>query len=352
MDTHLFPASAEPIDGKAPPFPASQEQTLFRDRDVLFLIAQVIATHRRHAQALLVELGLPGSGTKADQAKMLQVAVDQGRLTPDRLVEFLDEIQAWGNQRVFLFRAPGAVVLRWRSEAYVRAALTIAKMEHLLNSRRTIFLPESATVSSITLTDVLFTITWVQARHWFEKVGERYEDGGDRREKTEMKRTTRALFSFELDLESGVAMIRVPQLSGRPDYEDLKDNVVSWLARFLDVAAFEVVDPSPAIEGLQKQPDITVRKAGYRDSRDGRISLASADSESDVFDSPEAVLIKSALADSPPKTGSFYLEPNGEFDRRLHFLVDGGEKSITISGQQTEEEVRHVLGRIQRLSGR
>ena len=60
------------------------------------------------------------SGTKQDLRERIQEALDEGDLTYERLVDFLDSVAPWGKQHVFLYRGPRIDMQAWKDPDHVR----------------------------------------------------------------------------------------------------------------------------------------------------------------------------------------------------------------------------------------
>jgi hypothetical protein len=78
------------------------------------LIDFVLALRKSHIQDFLKQVELPKSGTKEDLRERLQEALDEGELTYEQLVDFLDSVAPWGKQHVFLYHGPQHDIQAWK----------------------------------------------------------------------------------------------------------------------------------------------------------------------------------------------------------------------------------------------
>src|SRR5438128_1308782 len=66
-------------------------------------------------QDLLKDKGKAYSGTRTKLRQRVEGYVNEGALLADELVDLLDRITGWGNQHVYLYKAPVDQIERWSS---------------------------------------------------------------------------------------------------------------------------------------------------------------------------------------------------------------------------------------------
>src|SRR4051794_14766542 len=85
---------------------------------------------------------LPRYGTRADLRDRLQEKLAEGRFTVVDLVDFLDEVEPWGKQHVFLYDGGDGLVGDWQDAEAIRRRLAEVGLERLLDERTPLALPE------------------------------------------------------------------------------------------------------------------------------------------------------------------------------------------------------------------
>src|SRR6266487_3774187 len=109
-------------------------------------------------------------GNRADLRERLEETLANGTIRIVNLVDFLDEVEPWGKQHVFLFVGGDGLVEDWEDADALRARLAEANTPNLLDGRLPLALPEELTLSSIRVEDGRFvTITAVERRESRER---------------------------------------------------------------------------------------------------------------------------------------------------------------------------------------
>ena len=105
-------------------------------------LLNIIFNHRKAAlQGFLRDRRQAFSGTQEKLRERVEGYLSDGSVRAEELVELLDRIEGWGNQHIYLYRAPDVLIERWNSERKALAALKAHGKEHLLNRRRPLVLP-------------------------------------------------------------------------------------------------------------------------------------------------------------------------------------------------------------------
>jgi hypothetical protein len=106
---------------KGPPLPSA------KDRETIRALAStaVLAQGNIFIRELLRRKELPIGSTKEDFETNLLRAIDTGELTLEDVSQWLDEVEGWGNQHVYLYSAPRGLVSDpiWRSPGKVKQRL-------------------------------------------------------------------------------------------------------------------------------------------------------------------------------------------------------------------------------------
>ncbi len=136
------------------------------------LIDFVLATRKSYIQEFLKRVELPRSGTKSDLRERLRDALDEGLLTHEQLVGFLDSVVPWGKQHVFLFKGPHGDQQAWKDPDHVHRHLKRHRLGKYFNARLPLILPEKLTLSSITHSDGRLRVTAIQRRDYTERASE------------------------------------------------------------------------------------------------------------------------------------------------------------------------------------
>ena len=288
------------------------------------------------------------SGTKAELRERLQDALAKGTVTVAGIVAKLDEIEGWGNQHIFLYRAPEGILPTWRSEPAVMEILRSAKKVSLFNAYIPLALPQSTTLSRVAWSPQRIRFVWITTRHWEERV-----ESKDRREGTHVwkayeERSARGVLAFDWNLLNGEAMLMIERLPSGNDYEDARASLVKELKPLLDLSTFSSIEIGRAIQPIEKSTEVLNRSLALRSQRGTKVSFTSRSRKRDAFArDPDAQRSRESLGENVSgDTGNFYWKKNGPLVDELHTTLYAKDGRIGIFGQRTEDEVQYVIQRI------
>ena len=332
------------------------------------LIDFVLALRKSHVQDFLKQVELAKSGTKQDLRERVQEALDEGDLTYDILVNFLDSVVPWGKQHVFLYQGPRGDVQEWKDPDHTQRLLKQHRLGMLFNARLPLILPETLTLSSVTHGDGRLRLTAVEKREYTERTPEHDENkttqGGERISlKAYVHHLTRTLAAFDWDLNANVAMLQITQLQMEGDYEKVAEQFFRLVKPWLDIKQFSAVDLRPVIRMLpeiEKNGQAEARSHGihYRSPRGRRVSAHSPSPR----DSVRGERFIDDAMDSVRKNGvghlgNFYWLANikpglavNPLTGDVHVIIVGAKSRVNFPTPNTEDVVRYVLHRVRELS--
>lgn len=204
----------------------------------------------RFIKELLRSKKIKIGATKDDFERNLNEAVDRGEL---RLADFdgwLQEVEGWGNQHVYLYRL-GDGLAKALTETKIKNRVVKAGLEDVWNAPTVTAFPEEATLTSIAVVDGVLRLTWQEATSSWARASDkdyREEDGLDIIEYRAWRMVEqRAITRFEARPALGLAGLFIAAPVAGEEHE---------LAR---TAAFDVVSQLISLPELQAgQLDISV----------------------------------------------------------------------------------------------
>ncbi|MEI9941982.1 MAG: hypothetical protein WDO69_32615 [Pseudomonadota bacterium] len=299
-------------------------------------------------RAFLEANDLAVSGAKAELRDRLEDALAKGTVIVGDIIARLDEIEGWGNQHVYLYRAPEGILPTWRSESSVKDILRAAKKVSLFNAHIPLALPPATTLSKVDWSPQRVRFVWITTRNWEERL-----DGKDRREglrvwKAYEERSARGVLAFDWNLQSGDAMLMIERLPSGNDYEDARTALVKELKPLLDLSVFSTVEVGRGIQPIEKSNEVLNRSLALRSQRGTKVSFTSRSRKRDAFErDPDAQRSRESLGDNVAgDTGNFYWKKAGVLTDDLHTTIYAKDSRVGIFGERTEEEVAHVIQRI------
>lgn len=313
------------------------------------------------------------SGTKSALLARVGSAVENGDVTYTQLVQFLDEVEPWRAQQVFLFGGSTLDLGPYQTAEALGEHLRAHHASKPFRKPIPLVLPTELTVASIQHSGRLLRITAVERRDgWIRDESldpteiERTDENEEVQLRAYVKRVTRGLIIFEWDMVENLAMMQVSRLPSGEDYDDARERFTSLVSRWIDIGTFPLLNLPKAIKTLHiaeetrknaSQPP-ALKSYGVEYARQGGARLAGlgASSEDSVTDDP---VLSAALQQfrnvSQGRRGNFYwaLDPLGKeyAGSTAHVIVFAATRRITFPTDNLDEAtIRHVLADIRTAS--
>ena len=329
------------------------------------LIEFALGQKKEFLQALLKEKGLAFSGTKEQIRERVANYLKDEELTIQDLVNFLDSVEGWGDQSIYIYSAPTYLINQWRKDnSSLKESIRSAGWGKIINVKRTLFLPEEPELSTITLTDRLIQFTWVEKHEWFQRTRDFDDVEGDIVLRAFRRNLERRVTRFEVDLTTGICLMTIPKISNLPTnaddgedekklgkYEKIRDGFEEKLTKVLPISSFKKFSLKKTIEKLQESDEVMRRENVFETPDRSQIRLLSASSDIDTREDIRVEALRSKIpADTPGTAGNYkWLPSKGGLGREIGVKLYGLENRVAINVQCTEEEVRYVLSRIRKL---
>ncbi len=313
------------------------------------------------------------SGTKGVLLGRIEAALEAGDVTYTQLVQFLDEVEPWRAQQVFLFGATTQNVAPFRTAESLGEHLRAHHASKPFRQPVPLVLPDELTVASIQHDGTRLRVTAIERREgWIRdesldpEESERTDEDEEVQLRAYVKRVTRGLIAFEWNVVENVAMMQISRLPSGEDYEDARERFTKLVSRWLDVRSFPLINLPKAIKTLHmaeeakkaasQAPALKSYGVEYARQGGGRLAGLSGSSEDSVTD--DAVLT-AALQQfrnvSQGRRGNFYwaLDPLGQdyVGSTAHVIVFAATRRITFPTDNLDEAtIRHVLADIRTAS--
>jgi len=332
------------------------------------LLTFLLALRLDRVRVFLGRHGIARYGNRADLRERLEENLLAGTLTIVDLVDFLDEVEPWSKQHVFLYNGGDGLVQGWRDGNALRARLGEANVAELLDARLPLVLPEELSLSSITVDDGRFvTISAVERREYRER-----EPSRDRVEVDPAGRTiellayvhviTRGLLTFRWDLATNTAALHITQSGRGYVYEEAEERFARLVQPFLAFDRFARTDLQRLIRRLHElaqagTPEARPHRLGYRSRGGISVEAASATYRDSVTGEAAIDGALTAIAGaSTGRLGNFYwlagVDHGGvanPLPADLHVVVIANESRVNFTVPSSQEIVTYVLQRIRTL---
>lgn len=322
------------------------------DEELHHVIDYLFAHRKEPIRLFLREKRLPVSGTKQDLRQRIREGLTQGTIVATDLIDLLDTIEGWGNQHIYLYKAPPGELSVWKSEERVRQRLEHVGHAKLLNRRRPLILPKEPTLSSIEWTPDRVRYIWVEKREWQLHLSDLDRDEGDIYYKAYQNHLARGITTFEWNLVSGQAALMIQRLPSGERYEARRCVYERQLEATVALSNFTRLPVRRAIRNLEASGEVRKRQVAHETQRGGRASFTSQSRKLDAYEDPDLQKSRQALGGQTTSVlGNFYWLPQSpSLARPLHVKLYAGDQRVGVFGECTEGEVNYVLSRIRHHS--
>lgn len=314
------------------------------------------------------------TGTKRTLLARIEEAVANGKTSYGELVGFLDEVEPWRAQQIYLLGKPSLDIAPFRTQASLETLLKKHGALKPLRKHLPLALPPELTISAIDHDGRRLRITAVERRDGlvrddtYDMPKGEYETGeGEEIEyRAYVERTTRGLIAFEWDLVQNFAMLQITRLPIGDEYGAARARFAKAVSRWLDISAFPDINLPRAIKRLHEDEEAAVaaKKApalsshgveleGLGGARLAAFGASSDDSVTDDTDLSNA--FRTFRKVSVGRRGNYYwhLDPLGtEYaGEKAHVIVFATTRRVTFPRDDMgEETIRYVLDGIRAAS--
>ncbi len=295
---------------------------------------------------------IPVSGSKPELREKLSREIGRGSLGQAAILSYLDQIEGWGNQHVFLYKSPNQQVQQtWRNETKVKEILRENRCLGLLNKDRPVLLPDKPTISRINWTPGHLRIVWTLKRTWEERLQSSDEESEDEKLiwRAYARKKARGTLAFDWHLGSGEAMVMIQRLPSGTKYEEERDMLTNMMSGLVDINDFQPVRLSQAIKAINESDEVRARKIVLDTPAGGGASFRSSGKGRSVADDPDLRQAEVTVAgNSIGNLGNYYWlkGDHGQLDRDFHVTLHAKDQRVGLFGERYEREVRYVIGRI------
>ncbi|MEY2564955.1 MAG: hypothetical protein QOH88_3148 [Verrucomicrobiota bacterium] len=173
----------------------------------------VLAQGNLFIKELLRKKDIRIGATKADFESNLLDAINDGKLREKDVSDWLDEVEGWGDQHVYIFRVPDAVANNalWASPAAVEKKLKGTRLAKFWDAKTSLLYPSSLVLTGIYFDREALRFVWHQGLGaWVRtpKMDRKESVDGDRYEfRAYRERLDRLLMRFEMRIKQRLAAV-------------------------------------------------------------------------------------------------------------------------------------------------
>ena len=305
----------------------------------------VLAQGNIFIKELLRSNNIPIGNTKAEFAENLNAAIDAGALTQPVIEAWLDQIEGWGNQHVYLFEPPS--ILRRK----IRPALETSKYAELLDRKIGYEFPDKLALSAINFSGDHVSVVWHRGRGAWERAKSKDFQKDEGQELFEYRayreRFDRSVVRFEWRLDDPYCAILIQLPHEDEEHAQALNRVWQDLTEVgLTRGALNKIQLGSAFKKLSRNAQATVQSTRLL-AQGGHVDLVSTLSEGGI-DKVEAVReVRRGVDDAsfPSANGmfSFVEEKYEQLSRTVKMEGYGAESRLRIWVQCKRDDVYCIL---------
>jgi hypothetical protein len=345
------------------------DEVVYTEAAIEELVSHVVALRMDFVQKLLAEVGVAYSGLRrAALRDRVRSAIEDGRLSVETVVAFLDRVEPGGKQHVFMMRPRAQLNTKWKDTTSVMRSLRRTKAaKSLLDAAVPLLMPEDFELSSIRVADGGVEIVGVEARRYTDR-----DESYDRRTTSEeglpvelrayVERVARSTIVLRWNTSTRHATLHITQATGRgierDHYRQVRGRFAQSVKSFLDLDEFIDLDLHAVIHKLgEKERSGTdaltrSRRATWDTANGGEMSATSPSTNASVHDDPALAAAIGQVAD--PTTGQignvYWLKLDGSpLSEDLHTNIIASDSRVHFMVPSTPESVDYVVDQIRSL---
>lgn len=290
--------------------------------------------------------GLSAVGNKPDLRSRVEDELADGTLQASDLIALLDQVEGWGNQHVYLFKAQKELIDWLSDEDKLKEQLRKLHLVRLLNGRIPLVLPEKPTLSAIEWSSERVRFIWVEKRIYRDPRDDKsYTDEEIEYHAYEVKRS-RGIISFSCDLVTGLAELMIQRLPSGNNYPAEKAKYMDELKLIFDISKLNPQKISPAILKADEDKGIRKRSSQLATQQGSGATFTSSSRKTDVYNEKTIRAARKALGSKVAgRLGNYYWPIVG---RDVHLKLYAKDQRIGIFGECTEDEVKDVLSAVRK----
>jgi hypothetical protein len=306
------------------------------------------------------------ANNKPELIEAVKSALRDGDASWQDFVNYLDQVEPYRKQRVYLLQALEGTDGTW-SPDQLRNGLATAGQQDLLDAKVPIAVPATLQLSSVTINDSHVEVLAIGRRTYRHRVKELEGQVQVPRAGLEVQLYeyvhVRAWVRLELDLSTGSLAIRASRLPQERLQDELYEDFLQ-LASWFPLSSFNPLNLRKAIETLHADEvntphEARVQAVGYDSATGLRSSMRGATGQQSV--TGHGTQVDGAIAtirnSSQGEDGNFFFLPpnNGgppgtPLKREVRTVVQANDGRVDFPRPLERDELQHVLRRVRVLA--
>lgn len=330
------------------------------DQVTLEIIDQVTLYKLNFSRELLKEANLPSSGNRAAVRQRLIYAVDEERLPASILLELLNDLDLWGQQRVRWVQLSIGSLAAYQTPEAVEMRATQAGMSDLLEG-------EVALMPPVDFTPMIIAYEERTSGRFLKLIGAKTQTIREEQKGLEpitnperpdvvyypfIEKTQKVITFAEINVGTGLSMISATLvrqgIQFTADFAGLYQGFDAFFS-FADAEYIDLFSANKAIHALSTG-EVQLAEGRRRTSTGGTVICKAHNRRADIRADNELSLTHQVLPEAPGVFCDCHWNVCPGLRERIHTHIYGPDGEISVLGKVKEENVRYVLQRIYQLN--
>ena len=237
-------------------------------RDLQTLVRGIVlAQGNLFVKELLRKKTIRIGATKADFERNMLQAINDGKLLRSDIENWLDEVEGWGDQHVYLFKVPEAIAsdALWSSQKSLLQKLKTADLGSLFNAQTSLEYPATRKLTGVYFDGDSLRFMWHQGRgSWLRTPNRDFEkeiNADQYQFRAYRFRGERSVMRFELRLGDRLAAVFMQIPWNKAEHDQALQEVRDVISPLVDLDALTEFSASNAIKKLD-QEELNQQKVG------------------------------------------------------------------------------------------
>lgn len=319
-----------------------------KDELKAFVSRIVLSQGNRYIKDLLRSAGVAIGTNKDSFEANLHQAIDSDDLTEGHVRAWLEAVEGWGSQHVYMFAAPEGQT--FQSAENFRAAVLESQLAHLFDVDNTLAFPEAMQLTSVRLINNGFSFEWhkdtSQQKRDRVKDFEQDLDGDRYLYKAFRLRNSRAMMRFEFEFNRPFCAIFMQIAKDDEDHSEAIASVRNALQLLPNSQFPNRGVLTPAIDRIRNMQGGGVATRLARFDANGGSVLLRADVAGGIRAVPSVSQVGNAVQaqNFPSASGAFdLLDPADTSVDHLRFDISGAAARVSLRAQTTRDAMYGLL---------
>jgi hypothetical protein len=326
------------------------------EKDALLQLARgiVLAQGNTFIKEILRERNIRIGATKAEFEQNMVAAIESGELQRKHIESWLNEVEGWGNQHIYIYTIPLAIRGAMLDSGVLDEKVRAAGLLKLWNKSLSLEFPRRSTLTGINQQDDQLTFVWHQGAEFAirrKDMDRREEIQGDIYEFRAYRiRSDRSVTRFVARPKDGLAAIFIQSAWGEEEHQTLLREIRDMVNKIIPFDGLQRLVIEKAIKKLDGEAlsGASVVAQSTRLSAAGAyVEFASTSTDAGY---QEIGAVRSVRRAVQPQqftgTNGSFLLPRGGSDsdtQKVRVKLYGEDKRVRLTHQMTQSEVWNVI---------